>query len=112
MPKGRAYFVLCFLLILCRPAFAQNLQDIGRSVQNVFQKRMAQAAQAEWVRLPLVVRTCIDDQLRSQGQSVEFLANQGVFPTDARLAALYCGPVLRHAAEPTQAANCRSSTAS
>ena len=25
---------------------------------------------------------------------------------------LYCGPVLRHAAEPTQAANCRSSTAS
>jgi hypothetical protein len=26
--------------------------------------------------------------------------------------ALYCGPVLRHAAEPTQAANCRSSTAS
>ena len=25
---------------------------------------------------------------------------------------MYCGPVLRHAAEPTQAANCRSSTAS
>ena len=25
---------------------------------------------------------------------------------------LYCGPVLRHAAEPVQAANCRSSTAS
>jgi hypothetical protein len=25
---------------------------------------------------------------------------------------VYCGPVLRHAAEPTQAANCRSSTAS
>jgi hypothetical protein len=25
---------------------------------------------------------------------------------------LYCGPVLRHAAEPTQAANCRSSAAS
>ena len=25
---------------------------------------------------------------------------------------LYCGPVLRHAAEPTQAANCRSSSAS
>jgi hypothetical protein len=104
MPKGRAYFVLCFLLILCRPAFAQNLQDIGRSVQNVFQKRMAQAAQAEWVRLPLVVRTCIDDQLRSQGQSVEFLANQGVFPTDARLAAFW--PACRHpeAQAPQQAA--------
>ena len=27
-------------------------------------------------------------------------------------AQVYCGPVLRHAAEPTQAANCRSSTAS
>jgi len=25
---------------------------------------------------------------------------------------VYCGPVLRHAAEPTQAANCRSCTAS
>jgi len=33
--------------------------------------------------------------------------------TDIRIIqALYCGPVLRHAAEPTQAANCRSSTAS
>jgi len=32
-------------------------------------------------------------------------------PVD-RVVQLYCGPVLRHAAEPTQAANCRSSTAS
>jgi site-specific recombinase XerD len=32
--------------------------------------------------------------------------------TDIRLIQVYCGPVLRHAAEPTQAANCRSSTAS
>jgi hypothetical protein len=29
-----------------------------------------------------------------------------------KLRFVYCGPVLRHAAEPTQAANCRSSTAS
>ena len=31
MPKGRAYFVLCLLLILCRPAFAQNLQEAPQS---------------------------------------------------------------------------------
>jgi len=31
MPKGRVYFVLCLLLIPCRPTFAQNLQEAPQS---------------------------------------------------------------------------------
>ena len=41
-----------------------------------------------------------------------YLCMIGQLCDENSFAFLYCGPVLRHAAEPTQGANCRSSTAS
>ena len=86
--------------IVTQPAHYFEIQ--GKSLsERISQIKLSEEAEAEIARDATVKLIC-DKAL-------------GIFKLGQFVHAaltLYCGPVLRHAAEPTQAANCRSSTAS
>jgi hypothetical protein len=83
--KRFAFLCVC-LLFLGRPVFALNLNDLIRdAVQNGI---MRNAAWSDWRHLPTSEVSCIDQNLRQQGLSVEALVNRGIRPNDPRLAQL------------------------
>ena len=64
-------------------AAAQNAnQIIGGLIQTV----IIEAAKADWRKVRATELACIEEQLQQQGTSTANLAQQGIFPIDARVA--------------------------
>jgi hypothetical protein len=67
MSKRFAFACVC-LLILGKPVFAQNLNDI---IRGGIQRSMREAALYEWRTLPSGETACIEQNLHRQGLSVD-----------------------------------------
>jgi hypothetical protein len=78
-------------------AFAQNPNGF-LTIFGGDKPRAPMPAQAEWRRLPLPERSCIDQRLRHKGSSVEALILAGVKPSAPRLVELRssCREVVHH----------------
>ncbi len=66
-------------------ASAQNPRDIIDLLGGIMRSAIAQAAQAEWQKLPPAEVTCVDQVLQSRGTSLRRSIEQGIAPTDARM---------------------------
>jgi hypothetical protein len=80
---------LCVALILvagCTGAFAQNSNDILNIFAGLIKTAAVQAALTEWRKLPPSELSCVDQALRDQGSSLEAAIQQGVVPSDPRIA--------------------------
>lgn len=65
---------------------AQNANDVVNIFGGLMRSAIAQAAQAEWKKLPPNEIVCIDQALRQQGASVAAVAQAGMTPSDQRIA--------------------------
>ena len=72
-------------------SFAQNASDIMRLFGGLMQGAIAEGAKAEWRKVRPPELACIQDQLQTQGTSTAALAQQGIFPTDGRVAGIRTG---------------------
>jgi hypothetical protein len=66
-------------------AFAQNQNDF----MNVFtgiMRPVANAAQAEWQKLPQNELSCSDQALHQRGSDLRTVIQKGIMPSDARIA--------------------------
>jgi hypothetical protein len=85
VPK-RLAILWVFSLVLSTSVAAQNINDLLRMFGGVMQQASQQAALAEWRKLPPPEVSCVDQNLRQQGTSVEALIRSGVLPSAPQLA--------------------------
>src|SRR5437870_5651613 len=77
---------LAFLLLFSgRNASAQSGREIIDMFGGMLRSVIQQQVIAEWRKLPPDEVTCIDENLRQKGQSLETLFQQGVYPSDPAL---------------------------
>ena len=86
VPTWRGSFALLCLLGCASSALAQGPDDFLRTFGTIKQPGTVQATQAAWAELPSEEAGCINDALYQQGGSVEALIQQGVLPSDPKLA--------------------------
>ena len=80
-------FSVCFSWGLgCTLSMAQNANDVVNIFGGLMRSAIAQATQAEWKKLPPNEIVCIDQALRQRGASVAAVAQEGVTPSDQRIA--------------------------
>jgi tetratricopeptide (TPR) repeat protein len=66
--------------------FAQNASDMLRLFGGLMQGAIAEGAKAEWRKVRPSELACIELELQRRGTSTAALAQQGIVPTDGRLA--------------------------
>jgi hypothetical protein len=79
--------IVGWLLYLEPAAAAQNVNSMINLFGGMMRAAVIEAAETEWRKVRPAELACIDDQLQNQGVSTEILAQQGIFPTDGRIAA-------------------------
>jgi hypothetical protein len=85
----KRFALLCVLpLVLSTSTLAQNINDFQRTFGGVVQQALRQAPHSEWQRMPPAEFSCLDQNLRQQGASVDALTSRGALPADSRLAQL------------------------
>lgn len=72
----------------CTGAFAQNANDIVNIFGGLIKSAVVQAALAEWRKLPQGEVTCVNQNLRQQGSDLQAVIQQGITPSDPRIAGL------------------------
>lgn len=80
---------LCLGLILTvgwTGAFAQNANDVANIFGGLVRSAVVQAALMEWNKLPQSEVVCVDQNLRQEGSNLQAAIQQGVTPSDARVA--------------------------
>jgi len=80
---------LCLGLILtvgCTGAFAQNANDILNIFGGLIKSAMVQTALTEWRKIPQSEVSCVDQNLRQQGSNLQAAIQQGITPSDTRIA--------------------------
>jgi hypothetical protein len=70
----------------CTNAFAQNVNDMMHLFGGMVQGAITQASQAEWKKLRQPEMSCVDQNLRQQGSSLQTVIQQGITPSDPRVA--------------------------
>lgn len=86
---GRALPALAVLFsvgLTCEPVLAQSGSDIVNIFGGLVQTAISQATQAEWRKLSPAEMSCIDENLRQRGLSIGQAVQQGITPSDGRLA--------------------------
>lgn len=85
---GRILFFAFFWLIAgsAHWAFAQNAGDIINLFGGLMQGAIAQANNAEWQKVSQRERACVDQALRQNGMTLQTIVQQGITPTDSRIA--------------------------
>ena len=81
--------VLLITLILgigCTSAFAQDASDMMRLFGGMMQSAITQVNQTEWKKLPPTEMSCVDQSLRQQGSRLQAVIQQGIAPSDPRVA--------------------------
>lgn len=81
-------FAAVTLVADARPTIAQTGRDIVNIFGAIVQSAMVQAAQTEWKKVPASSLSCVDENLRQRGISLESLISNGIGPTDNRVSAL------------------------
>jgi hypothetical protein len=81
-----AVLITLSLAIGCTSAFAQDANDIMRLFGGIMQGAITQASQAEWKKLSQSEMSCVDQNLRQQGSSLQTVIQQGITPSDPRVA--------------------------
>jgi hypothetical protein len=80
---------LCLWLILavgCTGAFAQNANDVLNIFGGLVRSAVVQTALTEWSKLPQSEVACVDQNLRQQGSNLPAEIQQGITPSDPRIA--------------------------
>lgn len=72
----------------CSVANAQTPSDVFNAVTGVAKSVSSLAALAEWKKLPSGKSFCIEQYLGQQGSSVSALIQQGITPSDSRIASI------------------------
>ena len=67
------------------PATAQSARDIMNIFGTIVQTTMVQATQAQWRKLPPSELSCVEDNLRQRGISLQALTMNGIPPSDPRM---------------------------
>jgi hypothetical protein len=67
-------------------AAAQNANDIFRLFGGVMQTAIIQATVDQWRKIPESEVVCVDQELLQRGSSLRALINQGITPSDPRVA--------------------------
>jgi hypothetical protein len=67
-------------------AFAQNANDIVNIFGGLIRSAVVQAALTEWRKIPNDEVSCVDQNLRQQGTSLQVAIQQGMTPSDPRIA--------------------------
>jgi hypothetical protein len=70
----------------CTNAFAQNANDVLNIFGGLVRSAMAQTALTEWRKLPQSEVACVDQNLRQQGSNLPAEIEQGITPSDPRIA--------------------------
>jgi hypothetical protein len=86
MSARAAVLITLIFGIGCTSAFAQDASDMMRLFGGMMQSAITQASQAEWKKLPQSEMSCVDQNLRQQGQSLQSVIQQGITPSDPRVA--------------------------
>src|SRR5260370_15692466 len=73
-----------FLLGTAPVTPAQNLND--NQLPAIAQSGIANLAESEWKKLPQTELDCVNQKVRERGDSVQSLAQRGIFPVDLRAA--------------------------
>jgi hypothetical protein len=68
------------------PVLAQSGSDIVNIFGGLVQTAITQATQAEWRKMTPAEMSCIDENLRQRGLSIAQAVQQGISPSDGRLA--------------------------
>jgi tetratricopeptide (TPR) repeat protein len=90
--SGAALFLKAIVILLlgllasCTGAFAQNANDIMNIFGGIMQSAIAQATLVEWKKLPQIELSCVDQTLRQRGSNLQAAIQQGITPSDARIA--------------------------
>jgi len=85
----RVIRTLCLGLILisgCTCAFAQNANDIVNIFGGLIRSAVVQTTLTEWRKLSQSEVSCVDQNLRQQGTSLQAAIQQGITPSDPRIA--------------------------
>jgi hypothetical protein len=80
---------LCLGLILisgCTHASAQNANDIVNIFGGLIRSAVVQTTLTEWRKLSQSEVSCVDQNLRQQGSSLQAAIQQGITPSDPRIA--------------------------
>jgi hypothetical protein len=91
LASSRGLIACALLAISGSISFAQNASDMMRLFGSVMHGAIAEGAKAEWRKVRPPELACIQDQLQRQGTSTAALAQQGIFPTDGRVAGIRTG---------------------
>jgi hypothetical protein len=70
------------------PAVAQTAGDIFNLFGGIVQSAIVQTTLAEWRKLPQNELACVDQTLRQRGSDLRTLIQQGITPSDPRIAAM------------------------
>lgn len=81
-----AVFVTLGLGVGFTSASAQNADDIFRLFGGMMQTAIVQATLDQWRKLPEGEVACVDQNLRQQGSSLQRAIQQGITPSDPRIA--------------------------
>jgi hypothetical protein len=95
------YFSLTFMLG-CTSAVAQNTNDIVNIFGGLIKSAIVQTTLAEWKKLPQDELACVDQNLRQQGLSLPTAIQQGIMPSDPRIADARSACRTQVAGQPTQ----------
>jgi tetratricopeptide (TPR) repeat protein len=84
-------FIVSTLLLGGSTSLAQNAPDMLRLFGGLMQGAIIEGAKAEWRKIRPHELVCIKSELQRKGTSTAALAQQGMFPTDGRLAGIRTG---------------------
>jgi hypothetical protein len=93
MYLSRAFFFWLSLTLGCANAFAQNANDLVNIFGGLIKSAIVQSTLTEWQKLPQNEVACVDQNLRQQGSSLQAAIQQGITPSDPRIAGAHaaCG---------------------
>ncbi len=82
--------VICVVIVqaLCGAVgtSAQDARDIIGLIGGIMRSAIAQAAQAEWQKLPSTELVCVEQFLHGRGSNLRQAIEEGIVPTDPRIA--------------------------
>jgi hypothetical protein len=86
MSLRRALYLLLSLMAGCTDCYAQNSNDFVNVFGGLIRSAIVQTTLTEWKKLPQNEVACVDLNLRQQGSNLQIAIQQGITPSDPRIA--------------------------
>jgi hypothetical protein len=89
--KFAAYFVVLLAASTSTHAVAQNPRDMINMFSVIMRAAVIDHARKDWSKVPLNEASCVEQRLQQRGNSIDTLVQNGIVPTDPRIADIRSG---------------------